>query len=117
MPYQTTTLLPIKCLFTPTVDEPITSGLAEITPEDQNKEERRLSNFGCSMVVGLTLSETLDLLGFPRTTICTESGPKRENILCLADVGGEWANWLEMKERHQNLNDHSFQPRPAENHL
>ncbi len=75
-----------------------------------------LSGFEHGMIVGARraglsfFSKTADLLGFLHTTISSvysERSEKEkisnERQLCgrkyLVDVGGEWADWLEMIER------------------
>ncbi len=73
-----------------------------------------LSNFEPGVVVGarragLSISETADLLGFPCTPISRvyrEWSEKEkmcsscvdENALLMSEVGGEYADWLEMIE-------------------
>ncbi len=76
-----------------------------------------LRDFERGMVVGarrtgLSISKTVDLLGFSHTTICRvyRERSEKEKIFsewqlcgrkCLVDVRGEWADWLEMIERQQ----------------
>ncbi len=75
-----------------------------------------LSDFERGMVVGtrraaLSISKTVDLLGYSRTTISrVYRKSEKEKISserqlcgqkCLVDVRGEWADWLEMIERQQ----------------
>ncbi len=60
---------------------------------------------------GLSISKTADLLGFSRTiSRVYREWSEKEKISserqlcgrkCLADVRGEWADWLEMIERQQ----------------
>ncbi len=81
-----------------------------------------LSDFERGMVVGarrasLSISKTADLLAFSHAQPSlgfTENGPKKrkylvsgscvdENTLLMSEVSGEWADWLEMIERQQQL--------------
>ncbi len=66
---------------------------------------------------GLSISKTADLLAFSQAQPSlgfTENGPKKrkypvsgscvvENALLMSEVRGEWADWLEMIERQQQL--------------
>ncbi len=77
--------------------------------EHQNGEERDLSDSERGMVVGARrISETVDLLGFPHTTISSvyrewsekekissEGGCVDEHALLMSEVRGEWTDWLE----------------------
>jgi len=60
--------------------------------------------------VGLSISETADLLGFSHTTISTEDSPKKyplsgsskgEKALLMPEVRGEWPDWFKLIERQQ----------------
>ena len=70
-----------------------------------------LSDFERGMVAAMSISETADLLGFSRKSICMVyrewSGkkiiqfPGRKYALLMPEVRGEWPGWLKMMESQQ----------------
>ncbi len=94
-----------------------------------------LSDFECGLVVsarqvGLSISETADLLGISRTTISRVyrewskkekiSSSVGENAMLMPEVRREWPDWFELIERQQYNSiqyNYSLQLRNAEKYL
>lgn len=80
----------------------------EVQIEHQNREELWFKGlWKWHEWAGLSISETVDLVGFSHTiTGFTEHGFLRENALSIPEVRGEWWDYVKLIRVNSNSNNH-----------